>query len=55
MILYGATCCHEGQSCFYSLGVLINTKYNMNLHESSRIKQNEYELGRISYDLYEFV
>ena len=36
--------------------VWINTKYNMNYYESSRIHQNEYELRWIiSYDLYEFV
>jgi hypothetical protein len=53
--IYGATCCHGGQSCFYSLCVWINTKYNMNQHECSRINQNEYELWWISYDVYEFI
>jgi hypothetical protein len=56
MVLCGATCCHGGQSCFYSVCVWwINSKYNMNEHESSRINQNEYELRWISYDSYEFV
>ena len=55
MILYQAACYHGGQSCFYSLGVWINTKYNMNLHEFSRINQMNMSQDDFFYDLSEFV